>query len=109
MSAAAGSCGTSGTGRAGTNAWERTFRLWDPYFAVVRVATVVFVLGAADPGRPALTTEGQDEPRALAYVAGAVLLFLPAGILVDKTRSRPSANASPGRPTTRSRRASPVC
>ncbi|MEU9787075.1 sensor histidine kinase [Streptomyces phaeochromogenes] len=108
MSAAVGSCDVSGTGRAGPNVWERTFRLWDPYFAVVWVATVVFVLGAADPGlpvrpatislltllvpwyvlvgRPVLMAEGRDERRALAYVAGSVLLFLPPGILVGETR-----------------------
>ncbi|MEV6172181.1 sensor histidine kinase [Streptomyces sp. NPDC051954] len=108
MSAAVGSCDASGTGPAGPNVWERTFRLWDPYFAVVWVVTVVFVLGAADPGRPVrlaaigllallvpwyvlvgrpvLMAEGQDERRSLGYVAGAVLLFLPPGIMVGETR-----------------------
>ncbi|MWA09849.1 sensor histidine kinase [Streptomyces sp. BA2] len=88
--------------------WLRTFRLWDSYFAVVWVATLVFVLGTAEPGWPVrLTTaglllllapwyvgfgrgvlmeEGTDERRALIYVAGAVVLFLPPGVLIGETR-----------------------
>ncbi|QEV17046.1 sensor histidine kinase [Streptomyces alboniger] len=88
--------------------WARTFRLWDSYFAVVWVATVIFVLGTARPewpvrltalvllvllvpwyvafGRSVLMSEGADERRALGYVAGTVLLFLPSGVLVGETR-----------------------
>lgn len=32
--------------------WDRSFRLWDSYFAVVCVATLVFVLGTGHPGWP---------------------------------------------------------
>ncbi|MFI8878115.1 sensor histidine kinase [Streptomyces sp. NPDC055243] len=88
--------------------WLRTFRLWDSYFAVVWAATLVFVLGTAEPGWPVrLTTagfllllvpwyvwfgrrvlmeEGTDERRALSYIAGATVLFLPPGVLIGETR-----------------------
>ncbi|MFJ8992766.1 sensor histidine kinase [Streptomyces sp. NPDC102279] len=91
-----------------SNTWERSFRLWDAYFTVVWVATLVFVLGTAHPGwhvrlaagglllllipwylavgRPVLTADVPDERRALGYIAGAVLLFLPPGVLVGETR-----------------------
>ncbi|MEU4166711.1 sensor histidine kinase [Streptomyces sp. NPDC026665] len=95
-------------GARATDTWELSFRLWDGYFAVVWVATLVFVLGTAHPGwhvrlaagalllllipwyllvgRPVLTAEVPDERRALGYIAGAVLLFLPPGVLVGETR-----------------------
>ncbi|MGW2786994.1 sensor histidine kinase [Streptomyces populi] len=95
-------------GARASNTWELSFRLWDTYFAVVWVATLVFVLGTAHPGwrirlaaggvllllipwylmvgRPVLTAEVPDERRALGYIAGAVLLFLPPGVLVGETR-----------------------
>ncbi|WP_392969634.1 sensor histidine kinase [Streptomyces sp. LN245] len=95
-------------GARASNTWELSFRLWDSYFAVVWVATLVFVLGTAHPGihvrlaagglllllipwyllvgRPVLTAEDPDERRALGYITGAVLLFLPPGVLVGETR-----------------------
>lgn len=95
-------------GARASNTWELSFRLWDAYFAVVWVATLVFVLGTAHPGfhvrlaagglllllipwyllvgRPVLTSGAPDERRALGYIAGAVLLFLPPGVLVGETR-----------------------
>ncbi|MER5668327.1 sensor histidine kinase [Streptomyces mirabilis] len=88
--------------------WDRSFRLWDSYFAVVCVATLVFVLGTGHPGwplrlvsaallvalvpwyvmvgRPVLGGDPPDERRALGYLAGAIVLFLPSGILVGETR-----------------------
>ncbi|MEV7343665.1 sensor histidine kinase [Streptomyces sp. NPDC093544] len=91
-----------------SNTWDRSFRLWDSYFVIVWVATLVFVLGTDYPawhvrvaagglllllipwylvvGRPILTSEVPDERLALAYIAGAILLFLPPGVLVGETR-----------------------
>ncbi|MFF1381078.1 sensor histidine kinase [Streptomyces sp. NPDC058308] len=88
--------------------WNRTFRLWDAYFTVVWLATLVFVLGTASPGwpvrlaaaalllllapwyvvlgRPVLMNEGVDERRARRCIAGTILLFLPPGVLVGETR-----------------------
>ncbi|MER5177788.1 sensor histidine kinase [Streptomyces sp. NPDC002896] len=99
---------TDPAGPRDSDVWDRTFRLWDSYFAVVWVATLVFVLGTDFPGwpvraaaggllvllipwyvgvgRPILMSEGEDERRSLAYVAGTILLFLPPGILVGETR-----------------------
>lgn len=96
------------TGPRGVHVWDRTFRLWDTYFATVWAATVVFVLGTAQPGwpvrvaaggllvllvpwyvaygRPVLMTEGTDERRAVTYIAVAVALYLPPGVLVGETR-----------------------
>ncbi|MFF3614171.1 sensor histidine kinase [Streptomyces sp. NPDC002580] len=95
-------------GARASNTWELSFRLWDSYFAIVWVATLVFVLGTAHPGwhvrlaagglllllipwyllvgRPVLTSGEPDGRRALGYIAGAVLLFLPPGVLVGETR-----------------------
>ncbi|WP_202454786.1 sensor histidine kinase [Streptomyces sp. PsTaAH-137] len=92
----------------GEHAWDRTFRLWDGYFAVVWLATLVFVLGTAQPawpvrlaaggllvllvpwyvgfGRPVLLTEGVNEGRAVTYIAGAVAVYLMPGVLVGETR-----------------------
>ncbi|MFD5079029.1 sensor histidine kinase [Streptomyces sp. NPDC058371] len=91
-----------------SNIWERSFRLWDSYFAIVWVATLVFVLGTNHPewhvrvaagglllllipwyvavGRPLLTSDLPDERRALGYIVGAIVLFLPPGVLVGETR-----------------------
>jgi signal transduction histidine kinase len=99
---------TDPAGARESNTWDRSFRLWDSYFAIVWVATLVFVLGTSHPGwhirvaagalllllipwylavgRPILTAESPDEYRALGYIAGAIVLFLPPGILVGETR-----------------------
>lgn len=99
---------TDPAGARESNTWDRSFRLWDSYFAIVWVATLVFVLGTSHPGwhirvaagalllllipwylavgRPILTAESPDEHRALGYIAGAIVLFLPPGILVGETR-----------------------
>ncbi|MFE0177901.1 sensor histidine kinase [Streptomyces sp. NPDC059002] len=88
--------------------WNRTFRLWDTYFGVVWLATLIFVLGTAHPGwpvriatatlllflvpwyivvgRPILMSEGDDERRSLGYITGTILLFLPPGVLIGETR-----------------------
>ncbi|MFD6289374.1 sensor histidine kinase [Streptomyces sp. NPDC060205] len=92
----------------GAYAWDRSFRLWDAYFAVVWAATLVFVLGTDFPGwhtravaaallvplipwyvlvgRPVLRSEPPDERRALGFLAGCLALFLPSAILVGETR-----------------------
>ncbi|GGN70986.1 two-component sensor histidine kinase [Streptomyces albiflavescens] len=99
---------TDPAGARESNTWDRSFRLWDAYFAIVWLATLVFVLGTSHPGwhirvaagavllllipwylavgRPILTAESPDERRALGYIAGAIVLFLPPGILVGETR-----------------------
>jgi signal transduction histidine kinase len=91
-----------------SNTWDRSFRLWDSYFVIVWVATLVFVLGTDYPawhvrvaagglllllipwylvvGRPILTSEVPDERHALGYIVGAIVLFLPPGVLVGETR-----------------------
>ncbi|MDG9718197.1 sensor histidine kinase [Streptomyces sp. DH24] len=88
--------------------WDRSFRLWDSYFAVIWLATQVFVLGAGQPGRPLrlvaaallvpliplylgvgrrmLRGEPSGEGPALAYLAAALALFLPSAVLVGETR-----------------------
>jgi signal transduction histidine kinase len=88
--------------------WERSFRLWDTYFALIWVATLVFVLGAGRPGwparvvaaallalliplfagvgRPLLRQDPSDERRALVYLTAALALFLPSAVLVGETR-----------------------
>jgi signal transduction histidine kinase len=88
--------------------WDNSFRLWDSYFAIVWAATLVFVLGTGHPGwhlrviaaallvllipwyvavgRPVLSGDPPDERRALGYLTGAMVLFLPSGILVGETR-----------------------
>lgn len=88
--------------------WDRSFRLWDSYFAIVWVATLVFVLGTGHPGwslrfaaasllvplipwyvavgRPILNGDPPDERRALGYLTGAMTLFLPSAVLVGETR-----------------------
>jgi signal transduction histidine kinase len=88
--------------------WEHSFRLWDTYFALIWVATLVFVLGAGRPGwparvvaaallalliplfagvgRPLLRQDPSDERRALVYLTAALALFLPSAVLVGETR-----------------------
>ncbi|MEU9449502.1 sensor histidine kinase [Streptomyces sp. NPDC048277] len=90
------------------HAWDRTIRLWDAYFAVAWTATLVFVLGAEHPGWPVrlvvvlllvplvpwyavvgravIQLRDPDESRAVRYLAGAMLLFLPSAVLVGETR-----------------------
>ncbi|MDN3022383.1 sensor histidine kinase [Streptomyces sp. S.PB5] len=97
----------SGAG-GGAYAWERSFRLWDTYFALIWVATLLYVLGAGEPGwpvrvaaavllspliplyvvvgRPILCGDPPDERRALAYLLTMLALFLPSAILVGETR-----------------------
>lgn len=97
------------TTTTGAYTWDRSFRLWDSYFAVVWVATLVFVvLGAGNTGwplgalaagllvplvpwyvafgRPIMRENRTDEHRALLYLAGTVVLFLPSALLVGETR-----------------------
>lgn len=90
------------------HAWDRSVRLWDAYFAVAWVATVAFVLGAAQQGwtvravaagllvplvplyvrvgRALIQEDPPEQGRALRYLAAALALFLPSAILVDETR-----------------------
>ncbi|MFJ8108539.1 sensor histidine kinase [Streptomyces sp. NPDC096132] len=100
----------SGRSEAGTHIWDGSFRLWDVYFALVWVATLVTVLGTAHPGwpvrvvaaallvplapwyvvvgRPLLVGEPvPDDPRALRYLIGEMALFLPSAVLVGETRT----------------------
>ncbi|MGV9988932.1 sensor histidine kinase [Streptomyces olivaceus] len=92
----------------GAYSWDRSFRLWDTYFALVWLATLVFVLGAGQParelrlvaasllillvplylwaGRPLLREDLQLQRRALGYLTAAVALFLPSAILVGESR-----------------------
>ncbi len=93
---------------AGAYTWDRSFRLWDSYFAIVWVATLVFVLGTDFPGwltrvvaaallvplipwylavgRPILRGDPPDERHALGYLIVSMALFLPSAILVGETR-----------------------
>ncbi|MGW3147570.1 sensor histidine kinase [Streptomyces sp. NPDC001177] len=90
------------------DAWNRTIRLWDAYFAVAWAATLAFVLAAGHPGwtvravaaallvplvpwyaavgRPLLQAEERGEGRMLRYLSGAIALFLPSAVLVGETR-----------------------
>ncbi|MFD0416269.1 histidine kinase [Streptomyces sp. NPDC127108] len=88
--------------------WDRGFLLWDCYFAVVWVGTLVLAFsvegpgGAARPasaalvvlllvwyvvsGRPVLLTEGADQRRAVRYLTVATALFVATGVLITETR-----------------------
>ncbi|WP_241826966.1 sensor histidine kinase [Streptomyces graminilatus] len=99
--------GSTSTAR-GANNWENSFRLWDTYFAVVWLATLVFVLGANHPGWPVrltsaalllplvpvyvgrgrvlLQNDPPDEHRSLHYLLTTLALFLPSAVLVGETR-----------------------
>lgn len=92
----------------GAYSWDRSFRLWDTYFALIWLATLVFVLGTAQPGwpvrvtaaallaplvplfvrvgRPLLREDPPDARRALTYLGAMMALFLPSAILVGETR-----------------------
>ena len=92
----------------GAYTWDRSFRLWDTYFALIWLATLVFVLGTDRPGwpvravaaallvplaplyvgvgRPVLRGEPPDERRALGYLVASLALFLPSAFLVGETR-----------------------
>ncbi|CAM5728752.1 hypothetical protein SALBM311S_08367 [Streptomyces alboniger] len=92
----------------GAYSWARSFRIWDTYFALIWLATLVSVLGADHPGRPVrvvaaallvplvplfvwvgrpvLRGDPPEARRALAYLAAAMTLFLPSAILVGETR-----------------------
>ncbi|WP_371568816.1 sensor histidine kinase [Streptomyces canus] len=92
----------------GAYSWDRSFRLWDTYFALIWLATLVFVLGAGHPGwpvrvtaaallvplvplfvrvgRPLLRQDPPDARKALVYLGAMMALFLPSAILVGETR-----------------------
>lgn len=96
------------SGLVGAYTWDRSFRLWDTYFAIVWLATSVFVLGTDFPGwpvrvtaaallvpliplyvvvgRPILRGDPPDERRALVLLAAMMALFLPSAVLVGETR-----------------------
>jgi signal transduction histidine kinase len=93
---------------SGAYTWARSFRLWDTYFALIWLATLVFVLGTGHPGwpvrvtaaallvpliplfvwvgRPLLKQDPPDERQALGYLVAMMALFLPSAILVGETR-----------------------
>ncbi|SNX57056.1 signal transduction histidine kinase [Streptomyces sp. TLI_55] len=95
-------------GLVGAYTWDRSFRLWDTYFALIWSATLVFALVAGFPGwpvrltaaallvpliplyvlvgRPVLRGDAPDERRALGYLAAALALFLPSAVLVSETQ-----------------------
>jgi signal transduction histidine kinase len=92
----------------GAYTWARSFRIWDAYFALIWLATLVSVLGADHPGRPVravavallvllvplflgagrtiLRSDPPEERQALGYLVAAMALFLPSAILVGETR-----------------------
>ena len=100
--------GASAGGGEGAYSWDRSFRLWDTYFALIWLATLVFVLGTGHPGwpvrltaaallvpqvplfvrvgRPLLRQDPPDAREALTYLGAMVALFLPSAILVGETR-----------------------
>ncbi|MEU1178287.1 sensor histidine kinase [Streptomyces sp. NPDC005820] len=99
----------SGPTEAGPHIWDGSFRIWDVYFALVWVATLVTVLGTEHPGwpvrvvaagllvplvpwyvvvgRPLMNGEpAADERRSLVYLVGGMALFLPSAVLVGEIR-----------------------
>ncbi|MGW0335197.1 sensor histidine kinase [Streptomyces sp. NPDC003011] len=94
---------------AGAYTWARSFRIWDTYFALIWLATLVSVLGADHPGRPVrvvaaallvplvplfvwvgrpvLRGDPPEERQALGYLLAATALFVPSAILVGETRA----------------------
>ncbi len=92
----------------GAYSWARSFRIWDTYFALIWLATLVFVLGTGYPGwpvrvvaaallvplvplfvwvgRPILRGDPPEERQALGYLLAAMALFLPSAVLVGETR-----------------------
>ncbi|WP_259370090.1 sensor histidine kinase [Streptomyces lincolnensis] len=99
---------TDPDGAVGAYTWDRSFRIWDAYFALIWLATLVTVLGADRPGwpvrivaagllvalvplfvwvgRPILRGDPPEERRALGYLGAAMALFLSSAILVGETR-----------------------
>ena len=99
---------TDPDGAVGAYTWDRSFRIWDAYFALIWLATLVTVLGADRPGRsvrvvaagllvalvplfvwvgrPILRGDPPEERQALGYLGAAMALFLPSAILVGETR-----------------------
>ncbi|WP_327405418.1 sensor histidine kinase [Streptomyces sp. NBC_01288] len=99
---------TAPHGATGSYTWDRSFRLWDTYFALIWLATLVFVLGTSQPGwpvrvtaaallvpliplyvrvgRPVLQGDPPDERRAVGYLIAEMALFLPSAVLVGETR-----------------------
>ena len=95
-------------GATGAYTWDRSFRLWDTYFALIWLATLAFVLGTGHPGwpvritaaallvpliplfvrvgRPLLKGDPPPERQALGYLVAMTALFLPSAILVGETR-----------------------
>ncbi|MGW6706494.1 sensor histidine kinase [Streptomyces sp. NPDC054956] len=101
-----------------SHVWDRAFGPWDFYFGLVWAATAAFVLGADFPplahrltavallallvpwyawaGRPLLLLEPGARPGpSLRYLAGNLLLFLPAATLAGETRLITFALAPP--------------
>ncbi|MEU1918128.1 sensor histidine kinase [Streptomyces massasporeus] len=88
--------------------WERSFRLWDTYFALIWVATVAYVLATERPGWPLravaaallvplvplyvvagrrlIRGDPPDQRQAIGYLAAALALFLPSAVLAGETR-----------------------
>ncbi|MFF5983421.1 sensor histidine kinase [Streptomyces olindensis] len=88
--------------------WERSFRLWDTYFALIWVATVASVLTTGQPGWPLravaaallvplvplyvvtgrrlIRGDPPDQRQAIGYLAAALALVLPSAVLVGETR-----------------------
>ena len=99
---------TDPAGAAGAYSWDRSFRLWDTYFALIWLATLAFVLGTQEPGwpvrvtaaallvpliplfvwvgRPLLKGDPPPERQALGYLVAMTALFLPSAVLVGETR-----------------------
>jgi signal transduction histidine kinase len=99
---------TGAAGARGSHAWDRSFLVWDGYFAVVWAGTVLFALAAKSPGpavrlaavalftlevpwylwagRPLLLAEATGTRASARYLAGLVALFLAAAVLVGETR-----------------------
>ncbi|MFJ9625185.1 sensor histidine kinase [Streptomyces sp. NPDC101181] len=99
---------TGADGARDLDVWVRSLRPWDAYFAVVWGVTLAVVLAAAQPswpvravaagivalnlpwyvlaGRPAMLDDSGNGRPARRYVIGAVLLFLPAAMLVNESQ-----------------------
>ncbi|WP_063760710.1 sensor histidine kinase [Streptomyces aureocirculatus] len=95
-------------GPRGENLWDRSFLIWDCYFAVVWVGALVLALTAEGPGtaaraasaalivlllvwyvvdgRRVLISEGADERRAVRHFVVTAALFVATGAFVTETR-----------------------
>lgn len=93
--------------RRGEHVWEQHSSWWELYFAVVLVATEVFVGFSPEPsgtvrgfacgmlllclplylgaGRPALLTRPENSVRGTVYIVGLVVLFTPAATVASST------------------------